>query len=262
MPEPSVVVDVWTVGRVSRVSRAGLGAVGDVLSDAERERAAALPGGRSTGFVLGRVLLRTALAPRLGCPPREVVLDATCPTCGRGHGQVTARPPDVADASPTQVTHVSVTRSGPVVAVALCDDGPVGVDAESRAAVAAAPLADVAMSPRELEALPARGRTRAITRAWVRKEATLKALGAGLRTAPSDLDLTRPPRGLRGVDAVACGTVAIADLRLGRGAGAGAAAVAVASPVLLPGRSDAPGPPRRLVVRRHDGASLLVPGSS
>ena len=233
-----MVVDVWLVPAGVRPTPEHRAA----LDEVERDRAATLPDPAAERFVLGRALLRAAVAARWACAPGEVVLRATCPVCGGAHGPVAVvgsgprgqRPP-----------RVSLTRAGPVVAVAVCDAGPVGIDAEWCAAVGAAPLADVALSPAERAALPPRGgrRRRALARAWVRKEATLKALGTGLTVAPAGVDLHPPARGVRGVDAVAAGA-AVADLRLGHGR---VGAVAVVAPDL-----------GRLVVRRYDGVRLLT----
>ena len=260
-----MVVDVWVVERGTRPTAQGLA----TLDGPERERAAALPDGAAQAFVLGRVLLRVAVAARWACPAAQVQLRATCPVCGGPHGPVRVLGPGPArPAGRPSSLHVSVTRAGPVVAVALCADAPVGLDAESRAAVAAAPLADVALSPDELARwaaladLPGRGgrRRRALASAWVRKEATLKALGTGLAVAPADVRLHRPRRGvgagLRGVDAVTSSGVAVADLRLGPGR---VGAVAVVAPALL--KRSTGGLWRgsgALVVRRYDGVRLLA----
>ncbi|GAA2724901.1 4'-phosphopantetheinyl transferase family protein [Cellulomonas aerilata] len=253
-PGATVVLDVWSLSpRDVPVTHADR-----LLDDVERGRAAALPGPAAVRFTLGRALLRSVLAERLGCAPGQVRLRVSCPACGGGHGPVTVTGPAAAgDAAPT---HVSVTRSGPLVAVAVCSHGPVGIDAVSPAAVGAAPLADVALSPVELarhrRRWPQAVATRALARAWVRKEAALKALGTGLSVAPGTLELHRARRAARGVDAVAGDAVAVADLRLGRGT---AGAVAVLAPDLLPGAAPASGGrPGTLVVRRYDGARLLV----
>ncbi|WP_298461634.1 4'-phosphopantetheinyl transferase superfamily protein [uncultured Cellulomonas sp.] len=248
-----VVVDVWS----APVDTAVPGGYADVLDARERARAAVLPRAAAARFVLGRLLLRGVLAGHLRCAPHEVVLSVRCPRCGGPHGQVRVVGPRTASAGDTDGAddvHVSLTRSGPVVAVALCTTGPVGIDAEARAAVGAAPLADVVLAPGELHRSRGRPRTGTLARRWVRTEAALKALGTGLTVAPSSVTLEPATRGSRGVDAVVAGSVAIADLRLGRGR---AGAVAVLAPHLV--RPDAgPGRPGRLLVRRYDGAAVLT----
>jgi 4'-phosphopantetheinyl transferase len=253
-----ILVDVWVVPAGTRLTREQRATPDGV----ESARLAAMPAHVADRFVLGRVLLRAALAARWACPAARVELRSRCPMCGGAHGQVRALPPRPApgtgtDADGADPIHVSITRAGPVVAVALCADAPVGIDAELRAAIAAAPLADVALSRRELAALPTRGgrRRRAVARAWVRKEAALKALGTGLTVAPADIELCRPRERVRGVVAVAPGGVAVADLPLGAGH---VGAVAVAAPLL----GDPAGNGRvrttgALLLRRYDGARLL-----
>lgn len=237
MAEP-VVVDVWTAPAGTALTPAQAA----VLDDAERARAVALPSPAVGRFVLGRVLLRAVLAQRLGCSAVAVGLQVRCARCGGDHGRVRVLDPPGGAGTP----HVSLTRSGPLVAVALTDAGPVGVDVESVAAVSAAPVAGVVLSPEELaehRALPAPAAEVALARAWVRKEAALKALGTGLAADPSGWALGPPPPGARGVAAVAPGGVVLADLDLGAGL-AGAVAV------LVPGASG-------LVVRCQDGRSVL-----
>lgn len=252
----SRVVDVWTAPARARAGTDVVGAPGagtagwaDVLDDAERARAHALPAAVAERFVLGRVLLRAVLGQHLACDPAAVRLDVRCARCGGPHGRVRVAGP-LGDAA--TAPHVSLTRSGPLVAVALSVHVPVGVDVESVAAVSAAPVADVLLSPEELDAHralatdpgadPAAGAAR-LARAWVRKEAALKALGTGLAADPTAWALRPPEHRLPGVDALAPGGVAVADLDLGAGlAGAVAVVSAAAS---------------GLEVRRHDAGSVL-----
>ncbi|MFD1506319.1 4'-phosphopantetheinyl transferase superfamily protein [Georgenia yuyongxinii] len=234
-------VEIWLLP-------AGITVVGDELDHLERDRAAALPPDRAARFVAARVLLRRVLSARLGLAPDVVPLDATCPQCGRPHGQVRV------DGTPAGGQgggpQVSVTRSGPLTLVALADGAEIGVDVEAEAAVTWAQLADVALSPAERAAhdrLPPPRRGPALARAWVRKEAVLKALGCGLDLEPARLELAGPggPRLLPGA-AVRTGVgdpiaVALADLSLEPG---------VAGAVALLG----PGP---IAVRTHDGSAAL-----
>ncbi|WP_315096687.1 4'-phosphopantetheinyl transferase superfamily protein [uncultured Cellulomonas sp.] len=252
MASGSVTVDVWLAAPDAHVTVRQRGS----LDEPERERAAGLPDHASHRFVVGRVLLRTVLAARLACEPADVVLSARCRHCGGAHGPVSVLP-DRLDG-----LHVSITRSGPVVGVALSTAGPVGIDVESLSAVAAAPLADVLLSDRERDHGRRRPRYSSrgdLARAWVRKEAALKALRTGLVLAPSSIDLERPPTGIHGVDAVVRDSVAVAvaGLRAGQG---NVGAVAVVAPELVgaPDRDRhraAPG--GRLVVRRYRGDVAL-----
>lgn len=128
-------------------------------------------------FVTACWLLRTAVARQLDVAPHEVAIDRRCPDCGRPHG----KPRVLGGEEPM---HVSVSHSGGRVAVALCRAVPIGVDVE---AVREIPIAEAALAPAELAALrslPAREYRAGFARAWVRKEAALKATGHGLRVPP------------------------------------------------------------------------------
>ncbi|GAA4285947.1 4'-phosphopantetheinyl transferase family protein [Georgenia daeguensis] len=235
-------VDVWLLPRPTVLPPLAW------LDDAERTRAATLPPGRAAEFVAGRRLLRAVLGQRLGLPPDQVPLVARCPRCGDPHGQVR-----VLAGAPW---HVSVSRSGPLVAVATAEL-PVGVDVESVAAVGAAPVADVVLSAAERERhsrLRAGERPADLARTWARKEAVLKALGAGLELAPSSFTLTVPVTTVGApLDAPAVGAsdggvaVAVADLGDGEVGAVGAVAV-----VGVAG----------LAVRVHDGAAVLAGAGS
>lgn len=241
-------VDVWWTAPVAVPEDALL----PVLDPLERARHAALPGVHRTGFLQARALLRCVAGRRLGVAPDAVALSARCPVCAGDHGPVAVT---VAAGPPL---HVSVTRTGPVLAVALTTAGPVGVDVVACADVAAAPLADVALGPRErarLDRLPADARAAALARAWARTEAVLKAHGTGLRVDPARVDVGRDPVRVPG----ARFPVRVRDLALGGGV-AGAVAVTVPHP----GATSA-GPlralPRRLrtvTVAVHDGSALLT----
>ncbi|WP_165350439.1 4'-phosphopantetheinyl transferase family protein [Xylanimonas protaetiae] len=117
-----------------------------------------------------------------------VALVRRCRVCGSTeHGK-----PEVAAALAVGV-HVSLahTRRRLVAAAAR---GPVGVDVEDVAAVAAHPVADVLLSDAERAAghpLDAES----LTRTWVRKEALLKATGHGLHVPPSAVTLSLPGDG-------------------------------------------------------------------
>ncbi|MGV8883527.1 MAG: 4'-phosphopantetheinyl transferase family protein [Rhodoglobus sp.] len=129
-----------------------------VLSPAEVERYTVTP---RDDFIAGRLLLRTVLAELTGAAPDEVVLDATCPDCGKQHGRVTAPGTDL---------YVSISHSAEVAVVAVADV-PIGIDVESEP------------SPEALAAIGAVAGEASITR-WTRVEAVLKADGRGLRVDP------------------------------------------------------------------------------
>jgi len=230
------VVDVWLVSPAAVPTPPTA-----ALDPVELARAAALGGGTGARFAIGRALLRAALGPRLGCAPAEVALTASCPDCPRPHGRVLVGGRGAAP-------HVSVTRAGPLVAVAVTDDGPVGIDIESVAAVVPA-IADIVLSPAErdgYDALPPESRAAALARAWVRTEAALKAVGTGLRVEPRRVEVGGDVAWLpaeRGRDAA---RVVLVDLRLDE-ATSGAVALLVGP--------DGPTVPS---IRMHDGAALLA----
>jgi 4'-phosphopantetheinyl transferase len=78
--------------------------------------------------------------------------------------------------------HTSLAHCGGMVAVALCEGGPVGVDVERRDTASLRPIADLVCAPGEAEALQQADidRDARLLEHWVRKEAVLKALGLGL----------------------------------------------------------------------------------
>lgn len=87
-----------------------------------------------------------------------------CPWCGAAdHG----RPVLAGRSEP----HLSISRSGSLTVVAVCDTAPVGVD---------------------VERWDAAGPASTVT--WVRTEALLKATGHGLRLDPGTVELSEPDR--------------------------------------------------------------------
>jgi 4'-phosphopantetheinyl transferase len=154
-----------------------------VLSADERTRHAALRREPDRArLVTGAALLRIVAGRQIGLPPAEVLVDRTCPDCGRPHGK--PRLPDTG-------LECSVSHAGDRVVVAVAGGAPIGVDVERvpdgdalHAALAAA------LAPAEAAALPGRApddRTAALVDAWTRKEAVLKATGEGLRVSMSDV---------------------------------------------------------------------------
>ncbi|MBL0513453.1 4'-phosphopantetheinyl transferase family protein [Aeromonas media] len=125
--------------------------------------------GRQREYLLGRILLRRLLAERLGCPPDALVFRTS------EHGK------------PTLISHdwqFNLSHSGDWLVLALCQQGPLGVDVEMglrRRPVL--PLAQRFYAPEEYQwllALPSREQASAFYRLWSRKEAVLKAQGAGI----------------------------------------------------------------------------------
>jgi len=120
--------------------------------------------------------LRAALARRLGRDTAEIRLE-------RGpHGKPVL-------AAPVDGLHFSSSSSGDCCLIALTEVGPVGIDVERVAPrTRLERIAETRFAPEEAEAilsLDGEARLRAFYNCWTRKEAYLKATGAGL-TVPLD----------------------------------------------------------------------------
>jgi 4'-phosphopantetheinyl transferase len=144
-------------------------------------------------FLAGRVVSKALVAQRLGVEPKAVSLDSTCPDCGRPHGK-----PRVVAAGP--VPELSISHSGDLIAVAITDGVPVGVDVEQERDVAVEDLVRMTLSAEEVPAFdsvsPADKDTAFFTY-WSRKEALLKATGRGLAISMTKVTVTpwnEPPR--------------------------------------------------------------------
>jgi 4'-phosphopantetheinyl transferase len=195
-----------------------------------------------SGYATAHALLRLVAAAWTGQAPEDLVLGATCLTCGGPHGK-----PHLEGGEPA--VHVSLSRSAvKLVVVAVTRLGPVGVDAEVESAVDFEGFDAVALAPGEMGAvadLPDDRRASGRAVLWARKEAVLKATGHGLMAAPSDVEVSAPyaPPELVAwrVDESGCEPVQLADLALGAGLAGAVAVVGGAAPHI------------RLV----DGSSLL-----
>lgn len=172
------VVEVWW----ARVGLARDGLAGD-LAVVERERLGAyVREADRARFLLGVTITRRVLGRRLSLPAATVPLDRTCEECGKPHGKV--RVASGATAPGAAGVELSVTHSGDLVGVAF-GDRPVGLDVEKvdpRVDVdAVARIALSAEEARELSGYDGIAKVRAFTTYWTRKEAVVKATGAGLR---------------------------------------------------------------------------------
>jgi 4'-phosphopantetheinyl transferase len=182
-------------------------------------------------FAVAAALLRLVAGRMLGVRPERVSGDGMYAPCDRPHGK-----PSLGAGAP----QVSISHSGDWVALAACQDAPVGVDLE-HAARRTDYQALVTHVLGSSEAPPAD--EAAFLRYWVRKEALVKATGDGLGAGLRQVTVTppgEPPRllhypGRPGLN------VALRDLN-GRPGHPAAVAVLTSSP---------------LEVAEHDAAPLL-----
>ena len=123
------------------------------------------------GFIQGRMLLRTLAGELLGLDPVAVPLSATCPDCGRPHGQ-----PRISGLT------VSLARCATAIVAVAALEGSVGVDVE--------PLDGT----RERDAAIADVAGGGGIRHWTSVEAALKADGRGLRVDPRNVVVTGAAR--------------------------------------------------------------------
>jgi 4'-phosphopantetheinyl transferase len=184
-------------------------------------------------FVLATAVLRAAVADRTDATPAEVAVDRDCEHCGGPHGR--PRLPGTGLAA-------SITHSGDVVAVALTEGEPVGVDVEAIGTRDYEPLLARVCTPAER---PHVRTARDFYTVWTRKEAVLKATGSGLRTPMNRVTVTPPgqPPAVLELDGTrpACALADIAAVAIVEaGAGyAAAAAVLTAAPVTFDVRAAA-----------------------
>ncbi|WP_336143070.1 MULTISPECIES: 4'-phosphopantetheinyl transferase family protein [unclassified Marinobacter] len=156
------------------------------LSSVEMEKFKAFKDGPSSwGFAVGRLITREVISQIYGIKPSEVSIQI----------QESGRP---------RIEYpgglgVSISHSGPFVALALSSDGECGVDIESSEALPAClPIHDRFFSTQEKLWLEEAGnrldKGQRFLRLWTRKEAYLKATGQGLAGLSSQLDFAGLPR--------------------------------------------------------------------
>ena len=129
-----------------------------------------------------RELLATLVARVCRVERAALTIEQRCERCGGAHGRPRVLKPSG--------VHVSLSRAGGTVVVAVSLVGPVGVDIESVSAVRRAGFDDVAFSRPEraaLQLLPVDARDRARAGLWTAKEALLKLSGEGLTVDPRGL---------------------------------------------------------------------------
>ncbi|HZM76705.1 MAG TPA: 4'-phosphopantetheinyl transferase superfamily protein [Candidatus Limnocylindrales bacterium] len=149
----------------------------DFLSPAEVKRAEAYRREEDRDrFTTANALLHLAAWKQLGSRP---VVERACSRCGEPHGKP-------AISAPTGSLHVSVSHSGDLIAVALTELGPIGVDVEeTKRHTDIESMLGYVFSPAELAALERPSTF--FYQAWTRKESILKATGEGLHVRMSTL---------------------------------------------------------------------------
>jgi len=161
----------------------------DLLSDAERERADRFRfAHHRRRFIVARARLREFLAARLGVHPERVELE---------HGA--NGKPWLAPRFAHTGWRFNVSHCDDVAVYAFSQGKDVGVDVEAiRPVQEADAIAAQFFSDGEREAYAAlspRRRVLGFLRLWTRKEAFVKALGAGFSMPPESVDLSSAPSG-------------------------------------------------------------------
>lgn len=180
---------------VRSVRLADVGPDGEAFLDAaERSRAAGIkdPATRRE-FLAGRIALRDFAAGVLGVQPSDLTAAFACPECGTGPEIDHGRPGYLLAGAPAGLLlSLSRSRGWALLAAGSGESGAaVGVDLEDTSGVGFAGFDDVVLTPGEREmlaAVPPEQATRWRAAAWARKEALLKAHGAGLRTDPATVE--------------------------------------------------------------------------
>lgn len=135
-------------------------------------------------FAVARGSLRLILAKRLGVPAADIRFE---------YGEF-GQPRVAGSAGP----HFSVSHSGELALIAVCEGSPLGVDIERlRPIPEALEIAERFFAPpewRQLGAAPDHERSRTFLTLWTRKEAALKALGWGLSHEGVRIDASVPDR--------------------------------------------------------------------
>lgn len=160
----------------------------DVLSAQELRMVRRLPAAAATRYAAAHAAVRRVLAEYLGVPPRDLVLGRRpCPRCAHPeHGR-----PRV-DWPPTDLDF-NLSRSGAHWALAVVVGRQVGVDLEDDRALDVEGASRFVMSASELahilSAPDGTARMHAFFRCWTRKEAVVKAIGVGIVTDLSEVDV-------------------------------------------------------------------------
>jgi 4'-phosphopantetheinyl transferase len=207
----------------------------DVLSDDERARRSRLwDDGHRAQYTVAAALLRLVAAPLTARAASRVVVDRSCPRCGRPHGR-----PRLTGTG----LHVSISHSGTTVAVAVSGAGEVGVDVQRVDVDPVQELSPLVLAETEAGHVAA---ARDFFTYWTRKEALVKATGDGVTVPLREVVVTPPgtPPRLLGYPRQGGLAAQLRDLSPDPGY---VGALAVLSP-------------RPVVVRERSGEQLLTAG--
>lgn len=162
-------------------------ALQEVLSGDERERAYRFHFEKDrSNYIVARGALRLILGRYLRLPPEQLRFDYN------SYGK-----PDLHADLGERLLRFNLSHAGSLALYAITSGREVGVDIELlRDDVASVALAEHFFSPREvktLRALPPEVQTRAFFNCWTRKEAYIKARGAGLSLPLEKFDVSLSP---------------------------------------------------------------------
>lgn len=154
-------------------------------------------------YLGGHILVRLLVSDLIGVSPWDVTVDYTCSGCGEPHGGPRSRE-----------LYLSLSHAGDIAVAAASFTARVGVDVELDQPLSA-DFDEMALHPDErcfIARVPAHLRQDLRVRWWTRKEAVLKATGAGLREDPRNFSVRRSVDGLVDVSIHAGYTCSLAVL--------------------------------------------------
>ena len=150
-------------------------------------------------FTVARAMLRTLLGEQTGLSPAAIVFSQT----QYGKPYIRTAPPAI---------HFNVAHSADLAIYAISRNCVPGVDIEFlHRAIDEDAMAARFFTPREyaeLQRIPAAARKRAFLTCWTRKEAIVKALGAGLRLPLDKIEVTVAPDAEPQLLDITCGPIA------------------------------------------------------
>ncbi|MEQ8822963.1 MAG: 4'-phosphopantetheinyl transferase superfamily protein [Filomicrobium sp.] len=162
-------VEIWLYSLAAKQTE--ISSLAKVLSEDERARAKKFAhADHGKRFIVGRARMRQILSGAIDLPPEHLQFSVT--STGK---------PFLSNETP-QHPHFNLSHTADTAALAICNTAEVGVDIE-----AIRPLRDgfarrffTKQEADEIDSLPEEQRLDALVRCWTRKEAYLKATGAGI----------------------------------------------------------------------------------